>query len=154
MAEYPDTEGFAYSFSKAELTMNGKIYTGIGNVEADQPTEEEAVKGTRPYPLARTVGTMDLGEGTVTFTDEAERQRFIDDLGDEYREKTWTLTWILTAKNRPPIKKVAYGCRCLSEPDADEEGPTPLGGDITFSFMYMTRNGKRAHAGLPNPTRT
>jgi hypothetical protein len=149
---YPDTEGFAYSFQRAELSMGTKIYTAISNVEADQPTEEGVVKGTRSYPLATTPGTMDAGAGTVTFSDEGERQRFIDDLGDAWREKRFTLTWTLTAPNKPNIKKVAHGCRVLSEPDGDEEGPDPLGGDITFSYLYMTRNGKVPHSGLPSPT--
>lgn len=151
--KYPDTEGFAYSFERAELKAGTKIITAISNVSLDQPTEESAVHGTKPYPIRRTLGRKDLGEGTVTFTDEGERQAFIDSLGDAYEEKTWTLTWILTSPGRPNIKRVAYGCRVLSLPVEDEGGADALGGDMTFSFMYMTHNGKVAFRGLPNPTR-
>jgi hypothetical protein len=150
--QYPDVEGFAYSFSRGELTLAGRIFTAITSVQTDQPTEEGAVQGTRPYPLKTTVGTMAPGEGTVTFSDEEERQAFLTLLGDAYREKRWTLSWVLTAPGKPPIKKVCYGCRVLSDPDADEYGPDPLGGDILFSYLYQTKNGKVAHSGLPNPT--
>lgn len=150
---YPDVEGFAYSFQRAELSLGRKIYTAISNVEYDQPTEEGAVMGTRPYPLMRTEGEMGLGAGTITFSDEGERSGFIDELGDNWRDKTWKLTWVLTAPNKPPIKKVAYGCRCLSEPVSHESGTDALGGDITFSALYHTHNGKTPHEGLPAPTR-
>lgn len=150
--KYPDTEGFAYSFSRAELSVDARIYTAITSVHADQPTEEGVVKGTRAYPLKRTIGSMGLGDGSFTFSDEGERQSFITALGDNWREKTWTMTWILTAPGAPNIKKVAYGCRCLSEPTADEDGADALGGDITFSYMYLTRNGKVPHSGLSAPT--
>lgn len=147
---YPDTEGFGYSFERGELSLNRKLYTAISNVEADQPTEEEGVPGTRAYPLKRGVGRMNMGEGTVTFTDEEERTAFILDLGENYREKTWTASWVLTAPGKPPIKYACYGCRILSNPVSHEGGAAALGGDITFSFMYMTVNGRRPHSGLPN----
>jgi hypothetical protein len=150
---YPDTEGFAYSWSRSELAVGNNIYIGIGNISGDQPTEEGVVKGTRPFPLARTPGTMGLGEGSISFTDEAERQRFIDDRGDAYREQTFTMTWTRSAPGRPTLVTTYYGCRLLSEPDDDEEGPDPLGGEVTFSFMSKSKNGKMPHSGMPNPTR-
>ena len=150
---YPDVEGFAYSFARGELAMAGRIFTAISNVSADQPTEEGAVMGTRPFPLKRTIGEMGLGEGTVTFTDAGELHDFISLLGDNYREKTFTVTWIKTAPGAPNIKRVCYGCRLLSEPLNDEGGADPLGGDVTFSFMYMTINGKVPHSGLTSPSR-
>ena len=149
MPNYPETEGFAYGFQRAELTLQGVIYTGISSVEIDQPTEEGAVMGTRPYPLKRTMGQMEMGEGTITFSDEGERQRFIDGLGNAYREKVFSLTWLLTAPNTPAIKKECIGCRVLSDPTSHESGTDALGGDITFSFMYCKTNGKAPHSGLP-----
>lgn len=149
---YPDTEGYAYSFASGELTLGASIYTAIGGVDIDQPTEEGAVMGTRSFPLKRTVGEMGLGAGTVNFTDEAERSRFIDNLGNAWREKTWTLKWKRRAVGAPDRIIVAYGCRCLSEPVQDKQGSDALGGDITFSFMYHTVNGKVPHSGLPAPT--
>lgn len=154
MSNYPDTEGFGYTFARAELTANSKIWTAISNVSADQPTESEAIMGTRPFPIGDTEGQQGLGEGTVTFTDEAERVAFIESLGDGYREVKWTLTWVLRAKGRVDIKKVCYGCRCLSEPTEDEGGTEAIGGDVNFSFMQMSVNGKFPHSGYPSPTKS
>lgn len=146
MSNYPDYEGFAYSFQRAELTAKGNIYTTIGSVQFDQPTEEGVVKGTKPYPLARTVGSMGLGEGTVTFNDDSERFSFIDGLGDGFREQTWTLSWVLRdAKSGREVSLECQGCRVLSNPVSHEEGAEALGGDITFSFMSHTVNGNKPH---------
>ena len=153
MSGYPDLEGFAYSFSRGELSLGRRIFTAITSVQVDQPTTEAAVMGTRPFPLKRTEGNMELGEGTVTFSDEAERMAFIDALGNNYRNQIWTLSWILTARGAPPVKIACQGCRVLSNPVAHEQGENALGGDITFSFMYMSVNGKVPHEGLPAPGR-
>lgn len=142
---YPDTTGFAYSFARGELTMNGRIWTAISGISADQPTEEGVVKGTKPYPIARTEGTMGLGEGTVTFSDDRERFDFIDALGDAWRTKIFGATWILKGTSGQEKKVELIGCRCLSEPIDHQEGADALGGEITFSFMTMKINGKTAH---------
>ena len=156
MTDYQDSEGFAHSFQRSELAVGKSIYIAIVNVEGDQPTEEGVVKGTTPYPIARTPGTMGLGEGTITFSSEAERQRFLDDRAAEadgaWREAIFPMTWTRNAPGKPAIKTVYYECRVLSEPLADEEGPDPLGGDITFSFMNFSRNGKMPHRGKTAPS--
>ena len=142
---YPDTKGFAYSFARAEITLNKRIYTAISSVSIDQPTEEGSVKGTSSRPLARTVGTMDLGEGTLTFSDDRERIDFIDDLGDGFREVIWDLTYVLRASNGQERKISCISCRVLGNPFEHEEGADALGGDISFSFMNHTVNGKQPH---------
>lgn len=153
MPDYPDIQSYAFSFQRAELSIGKRIFTAISGVEIDQPTEEGVVMGTRPFPLKRTVGQMEMGEGTITFSDEGERQAFLDELGDAYREKIWTLTWVLSAPGAnggqgKTIKKECVGCRCLSEPVSHESGTDALGGDITFSFLYPKTNGKAPHSGL------
>ncbi len=143
--QYPDTTGFRYSYSRAELSANGRIWTAITNVSIDQPTEEEAVQGTKPGPLGRSVGTMGLGEGTVTFSDEGERMDFIDSLGDGFREKIWGLVWILRGPTGGEKRIECIGCRVLGNPIEHESGAAPLGGDISFSFMSHKINGKSPH---------
>jgi hypothetical protein len=150
---YPDLEGFAYSFSRGELSLGRRIYTAVTNVEFDQPTTEAAIMGTRPWPLKRTEGNMELGEGTVTFSDDGERLLFLGDLGNGWRNVIWGLTWILTSSKAPNVKVGCIGCRVLGNPIAHEQGEAALGGDISFSFMYHTINGMVPHTGLPAPTR-
>jgi|SRR6185295_11283449 len=153
MSGYPDVEGLGYSFSRAELSLRRRIYTAITNVEIGQPTTEAAIMGTRPWPLKRTEGNMELGEGTITFSDEGERLAFLTDLGNGWRSVIWGLSWILVARGQPSVKIAGHGCRVLDNPIAHEQGEAALGGDVTFSFMYHTINGKVPHLGLPAPTR-
>lgn len=153
MSGYPDLEGFAYSFSRGELSLDRRIYTAVSNVEFDQPTTEGEVRGTRPWPLKRTEGEMSLGEGTLTFSDEAERIQFLTQLGNGYRTKRWNLSWTLSAEGASTIKLQCYGCRVLGNPISHETGENALGGDISFSFMYHTVNGLVPHTGLPAPGR-
>ncbi len=144
MATYPDNTGFKSTFSRCELTLNGKIYTAITNVSIDQPTERAGVKGTKPFPIGQTAGTMDLGEGTITFSDEAERMQFINDLGDGYREKLWGLTWVIRSGTET-FKTECVGCAVTGNPIDHGEGADALGGDIAFSFMSHKINGKSPH---------
>jgi hypothetical protein len=154
MSGYPDFERFAYGFGRAELNLGGAgIVTAITNVSFDQPTTEGAVMGTRPYPLMRTEGNMGLGEGTITFSDESERLRFLKALGNNYRQKAWPLNWTLTAHGQPTVHMECVGCRVLGNPVAHQQGDDALGGDVTFSFMYYTIDGLVPHQGLPSPTR-
>lgn len=149
MPGYPDFETYAYSFGRAELSINRSIYTAISNVTFSQPTTDGAVMGTRPWPIKRTEGTMALGSGTITFSDEAERIRFLTDLGNGWRTKIWTLTWQLASPGNDTVKLSALGCRVLDNPVGHAQGTDALGGDITFSFMSHTVNGNAPHEGMP-----
>lgn len=142
---YPDLEGFAYSFARCEISLNGNIYTAVTGVSFEQGTEEGTVKGTRPYPIARTEGTMGLGTGTITFSDERERLDFIDELGDGYRNVIWGLTWVLKGRDEKEIKLACQSCRVTNNPIDHSEGAEALGGEIEFSFMSHTINGKSPH---------
>lgn len=142
---YPDYEAFGYSFARAELKLDNQIYIAISNVSYDQPTTEEAIMGTKPYPIGSTEGEMSMGAGTVTFSTEADRVRFIESLGQGFREKRWSLSWILSAEGRPNIKLECTACRVLGNPVAHGTGPAALGGDIAFSAMNHTINGLSPH---------
>jgi hypothetical protein len=154
---YPDTQSFAHSFTRSELTVSvvgggTKIFDKIDSVSGDQPTEEQAILGTSPYPYETTPGAMEPGEGTIHFTSEEQRMEFLELLGDAWRERRFTLTWVHTAPGKRTLKKVYRGCRCLSEPD-DDSRDEPLGGDVNFSFLSFTKNGLSPHSGALAPTR-
>ena len=143
---YPETEGFAFDFARAELKLDTRVFTAISNVSIDQPTESEAVKGMSPTPLSETEGTMGLGEGTITFSDDRERLDFIDSLGDGYRMKKWPLSYILRNNEAGTEKQIkCAGCRVKGNPFDHGEGAAALGGDISFSFISHTIDGKSPH---------
>jgi len=146
---YPDTENFAYNFNRAELNLDGTIYVAISNVTFDQATTSAGVYGTRPFPLYVTEGNVAVGAGTITFSEEEDRIRFIESLGNNFRQKRWTLTWILSSPNRPNITLTCKGCRVLSTPFAHAQGDDALGGDITFDALTHTVNGLAPHEGMP-----
>jgi hypothetical protein len=145
MATYPDTGALGYSISRAELTLNGKIYTAFTNISIDQPTEEGVIQGASPVPLGRSAGSMGLGEGTITFSDEENRLEFIDDLGDGWRDVIWGLSYIIRKTDGTTKKIECIGCRVLGNPIDHAHGADALGGDISFSFMNHKINGKSPH---------
>ncbi len=145
MPTYPDTGALGWSMSRAEIALNGKIYTAIINISIDQPTEEGVIEGTSPFPLGRSAGTMGLGEGTVTFSDEGERMEFLDDLGDGWRDQIWGATYILRKTDGQTKKIECISCRVLSNPIDHAKGSDALGGDIVFSFLNHKINGKSPH---------
>ncbi len=142
---FPNNTGFAYGFERGELTMNGRIWTGIKGVDIDQPTEEGVVEATRSTPAARTVGGMKLGEGTVEFSTEGERLDFIEALGDGFREKIWGLSWVLRAPGQLDKRIECTACRVLGNPISHKAGTDALAGEIKFSFMEHKINGKKPH---------
>src|SRR5690242_1670252 len=143
---YPDQQDFAFTLVNAEINANGRIWTAITSVNAAQPTEEGEVRGTKVGPLKRTQGTMAMGEGSFTFSDEAERMDFIDALGDGYRDKIWEFVYTLKSKKTGKVFKVeCFSCRVLDNPIEHEEGADALGGDVMFSYMNHAINGKRPH---------
>lgn len=146
MATYPEFEGFGYSFSRAELNINNEVFTAISNVSIDQATESEAIMGTSPTPLSETEGHMDLGDGTLTFSDDRERFRFIRSLGNGFRTVKWTLSWILrNEQSGEEVQIKAYGCRVRGNPIDHAQGATALGGDIGFSFIEHEIDGLKPH---------
>lgn len=146
---YPDYEHYGYSFGRAELNANKKIYTAISNVSFSQPTTSAGVMGTRPWPILETEGNVGLGSGTITFSDEAERVLFLEGLGDGWRTKRWGLIWTLVSEGRPAVKLACIACRVLDNPVAHGQGDEALGGDVAFSFLSHTVNGKAPHKGMP-----
>ena len=140
------TQDFATSYHRSELHVSGTIFTLVIGVSWDQPTESAAVKGTQPQPVNETVGSMDKGELTVTFSEETERQRLFALLGNGYREKKVPILWKPGGANGKVVYKFD-SCRVLSDPGDHSEGPDALGGDVVFSFLGYTRNGLAPHTG-------
>jgi hypothetical protein len=144
MTDYPNTEGRSYSATSWEIRLGRNIYTAIGNLAHNQPLEEEWVYAGG-QPILRSDGVLQAGEGTIEFSDIGEMQRFIDDLGDGWMDKTFTVLETLTARNRPTLVYTLGSCRLLdAELDVDGQAPDPIGSSHPFSFMERLMNGKKA----------
>lgn len=164
---YPSHEGFGYAFGYAELSCGAikgrRIYSLIDSIDFDQPTTDAAVYGTRPYPIKRSTGQMELGQFTIHFSDEGERSALIQEAADlareagaaGFRDALWDLTWFITTPDgtSPPIKYELFGCRILSTPVAHQSGEEALGGDVSGSFNNHAINGESPHGGIPTGAR-
>lgn len=145
--KYPQTEGFAPGWARTELNFNGQRVVAVTKINADQPTEEGAVRGACVEPIDSTEGEMGLGSMTITFSTEEARQKVIAKAGNAWREKKFTVKYTLKAKGRSDIKFAYYGVRILAEPVDHGQGTDALGGDLVCSFMSHTRNGLSPHSG-------
>lgn len=140
--KYPDLEGFAFSFSHAKIVMNGKLYTAISDVSISQALEESAVFGASQKPLRRSSGQLQMGEGTVTFSDFEEANEFIKDLGDKPMNKLWSLEYTLENESAVVRTIECQACRLTAVTIAHSSGADALGLELPFSFLSSKVNGK------------
>jgi hypothetical protein len=138
---------FAYEFAGgAEISLDGKVYDGITNVSLEQPTEREAIFGTKRKPLAFTKGRLSgLGDGSVEWTDLEQYMDFIARMAEQgaYREVPFVVTAVFTCEGKPSQRKTAYECMLTNEPMGNDPG---LGGEMAFTFSGMTINGQSPHS--------
>jgi hypothetical protein len=144
MTDYPNTEGRAYSSTSWEVRFGRNIYTAIGSLSLNQPLEEEWVYAGG-QPILRSDGVLQAGEGTIEVSDIGEMQRFLDDLGDGWMDKTFTILVTLAATKRPTLVYELISCRLLdAEIEIDGQSPDPIGSSHPFSYMSRKMNGKTA----------
>ena len=143
---YPELEQFAYGFSRGELKAGPRIYIAISNVEFDQPTTEEAVMGTKPWPIARTEGEMGLGTGTLTFSSESDRAAFIADLGDGFTVRR-ALPSVQTRMVGPFVFFDHMGPAVFRSGSGVDVRPHPHIGLATVTYLYQGRMHHRDSLG-------
>lgn len=142
--QFPLTEGKAVDFTRCEIDLNGKIYTAISNISGSQPIEEGVPRGTRAEPLARTRGSLQIGDGEIEWSMLEEAFQFIADLGDGWQEKVFTATKTYTTDAIGTVKVEYFGCRILDTELDHSEGSDALGATMPFSFLSRKVNGKKA----------
>jgi hypothetical protein len=142
MPTFPDHENFAFSFSHGVIKLNEKQFTAIGNIQLDQQLEEAAVFGTSNKPLRRSAGQLQLGEGTITFTDLEEGQDFFDSLGDRPLMKLFAIDYTVTREDGTTRSIEALSCRLTGFGVDHEQGAEALGIEYPVSFLMMKVNGK------------
>lgn len=141
---FPKVNGKIFDFSRVEIDLGGKIYTAFAGVKYKQPIEEGILFGAASEPLGRTRGQLQIGDAELDWSSLEESQSFIDDMGDGYLETEFTCSVTFAAPSCSPIKHVLFGCRLLSVEDDHSSGSDALGETMPFSFLYMTRNGKKS----------
>lgn len=141
-------DGFAYSFSHAVITVEGKLYSAIKNVRLSQRLQESAVYGTARAPLGRSAGQLELGQGTLVFSDVSEAFDMFQQMSPDPLFRTWSLDYTLV-NEKLEVRSIALrSCRLIGFDLDHEEGPDALSLEYPFSFLSMTVNGNQLALGV------
>lgn len=133
---------YAYSFSHATLTVNGRQFTDISSVAISQDLREGAVYGTDVRPLKRSVGQLEMGKGTLTFSDFGEATDFYKALGDAPFMALWELNYVLAQPNGAAVKSIdCLSCRLTSFAVQHSANSEALGMSFPFSFLAAKVDG-------------
>lgn len=149
MPNYPDKDGFAFSFSRAEIDVGGRLFTAIRSVSHSQELEEGIVRGASSEPLARTDGELGMGEGEIAWASVEEHDDFLDHLSKQpgppgYMRKLFPILVVYTSADGTRSRKVELeSCRMLNSDESAETGPDPVEVTTPFSFMRRKINGLR-----------
>jgi hypothetical protein len=131
---------FAYSFSHAIVRVGGRQFVGLKNVTATQDLAEEAVYGTSVHPIGRSVGQIQMGQGSLTFSDFGEGSDFFESLGSQPLLSIWDLDYSLV-RDDGAVKSIAcQACRLTGQGIEHESGPGALEIAYPFSFLRMKVN--------------
>ena len=140
--QYPDNEGFAFSFSHAIIKANDRQFIAIGNITFDQTIDRGAVYGTDRRPLKLSAGQVSVGTGTITFSDLQEAMDFYASLGDNASAKRFTVD-VTFANEAGQVQSFELRGCCLSGISGDfANGADPMGLDMPFSYLETRVNGK------------
>lgn len=142
MPTFPDHNNFAFSFSHGIIKLNEKQFTAIQSIALDQQLEEAAVFGTSQKPLRRSAGQLQLGEGTIVFSDAEEAADFFDSLGDKPLNKLFAIDYTLSREDGTTRSIEALSCRLTGYGVDHESGADALQTEYPVSFLMMKVNGK------------
>lgn len=142
MATFPDHEGFAYSFSHGRIVLGDKQFTAIKNFQGSQELQEGLVSGTSVKVLRRTLGKLDMGQGSVSFSDLGEAMEFFSARGKKPLAQIWNADYSLVNEKGEVQSIEMTSCRLLKFGFDHSEGADALEIEYPFSFMTMKINGE------------
>ena len=147
--QYPDKDGFALSFSNAEIDVAGRLFKAIRSVSHSQELEEGVIRGSSSEPLARTDGELGMGEGEIVWSSVEEHDDFIKHLSAQpgapgYMRKLFPILIVYASADGTRSRNVELeSCRMLNSDESAETGPDPVEVTTPFSFMRRKINGLR-----------
>ena len=135
-----DLNNFAFSFSHARISIGGKQFIGIKSVSVNQSIVEEAVYGTEAQPIGRSVGRIEMGRGSLTFSDFGEGSDFWQALGNQPYLGIWDLDYTLEKGDGSVTSILCQACRITGLGVEHDNGPDALEVSFPFSFLRMRVN--------------
>jgi hypothetical protein len=143
MATFPDHTGFSFSFSHGRIVLGDQQFLAIGSIQASQEIEEGIVRGASVDVLARTLGQLTMGEGTVTFSDLGQAMEFFSARGKRPLAQIWNADYSLVNERNEVQSIEMISCRLLKFGFDHGEGAEALKMEFPFSFMTMKINGEK-----------
>lgn len=148
MPNYPDTDGFALSFSRAEIDIGGRLFVAIESISASQALSEGVVFGAAAEPLARTEGQNEIGKGSIEWSSLQEAFEFLKHLKSlpgarGWKRKLFNITSIWTTPDGSESHVVEYrSCRVLDFDESHKQGADAAHATMPFSFMRRLIDGQ------------
>jgi hypothetical protein len=136
-----DYENYAFSFSHAIIKLNERQFTAISNVSFDQGVERSAVYGTDRKPLKRSAGQLQLGEGSVSFSDLEEGMEFYSALGTNPSAALFSCDVTFSNANGDTRSFELLSCALSGISGDFEQGADAMGIEFPFSFMAIKVDG-------------
>ncbi len=138
-----EPEKYAFSFSHAIIKCNDRQFSGISGIQFTQDVDRSAVYGTSRKPLKRSAGQVQLGEGTITFSDVEEGMQFIASLGDDPSLQTFSVDFTLSNEAAGLVRSYELGaCSLAGFAGNFEAGSDALSLEVPFDFMSLKLDGK------------
>ena len=137
-----DHEKYAFSFSHAIIKLNNTSFSAISSVAFSQDIDRSAVYGTSRKPLKRSAGQLQMGEGTITFSDLEEAMSFYSALGDDPSLALFSCD-VSMSNEAGDLRSFECSSCALSGFSANfEQGADALGLEFPFSFLLLKVDGR------------
>ena len=136
-----DLERFAFSFSHAIIKVDDRQFTGVSSIEFSQDVDRSAVYGTSRKPLKRSPGQLQLGDGTITFSDLEESGQFFEALGSNPTAKVFNVDVTFSNEQGDIRSFECVSCALKGFSASFEAGADALGLDVPFDFLGLKIDG-------------
>jgi hypothetical protein len=138
---FPDVSGFAFSFSHAVIKTDDRQWTCVDGVKISQDLNDAPVYGTSRAPVKRSAGQLQMGQGSLRFSDFEEATDFFRSLKPDPFMKLWTLDYTLVNEIGTVRSIECRACRLVSVSFDHQAGVEAVGGEFPFSFLSMRIDG-------------
>ena len=140
MADYPQINGYAYSFASVELNFDGSIIRGVKDINYTMGMERGEQRGTDSRKQARTRGDASPSGDVTMFRKDFDE--VIDKFGEGYLHRVFTVTVTYAEDGSPTRTDTLEGCMFEEIGHSNSQGTDPTEVALTLNIMNIKINGK------------
>jgi len=145
MSRFPDfnslTNPFSLQFEDAVITVSGQVITAINSIKLDQTLTEAAIFGTAKTPLGRTRGRLNLGIGSINFSDFDAACAFYSLLAPDPLFTIFDMQYTLVRPDGVPRMIELEECRVTAISINHSAGGQGAEKTVPFSFKTIKLDG-------------